>query len=648
VAFCAATWTTDPTRRCGADALDDGSDRCLAHHPERSELLAAIERTTPDTHVRVHLQRTEIDPALLETLLHIAADRDRLTGDGELELLCAGATFTGDTRITSPPVSTSWSFGGCSFLRAADFSGIVCRGLADFSAATFAGPTTFQGTTFAEPAQFTTAQFDADANFCGCTFRRRADFTAVHIAGLAQFDDATFFAGRFDRAEFVSESSFVGTTWARLDNDAVTFPGTCTFVGARFAAKTTFRNATFPCRGTDFTGAVFEAQASFEGATWPPDERRPRAKLLHPTQPNGFDRARFAGKAWFINLTVHNRISYIETTFERDVDFSGTDSDTEWLFERTSFGPSLTVPSLPAGAATILAEATWSTPASIHLANSALRLEGCDVDKPLTVTSRFDQATERRLAAQRRRRNDADRAHVDDGEAALAKLDAFIDCTVRSMVSIVGVDLTTTTFRRSSGLYQLRFTAVDWSTGGRPPRRIIADELPDAGIPDDELEDLYRQLRVGLEASKAAPAAADFYYGELEARRRQAQAGRRRGGPDHVDWYVLNAYRYLGGYGVRAMPPLLSFVAVVLATTVLLRVGTGLFVRDSFDGTIEGYRLDTLWGALAFVLRNSISLFSAPADGLTPGGAIMLIAERFAAVTLLALAVFAVRSRVAR
>jgi hypothetical protein len=45
--------------------------------------------------------------------------------------------------------------------------------------------------------------------------------------------------------------------------------------------------------------------------------------------------------------------------------------------------------------------------------------------------------------------------------------------------------------------------------------------------------------------------------------------------------------------------------------------------------TVDGYDLDRYADSLAFVAKNSISLFSAPTAGLTAAGTLILILERF-------------------
>jgi hypothetical protein len=206
----------------------------------------------------------------------------------------------------------------------------------------------------------------------------------------------------------------------------------------------------------------------------------------------------------------------------------------------------------------------------------------------------------------------------------------------------------------STGLDLVRFVGdPGWRRRWGHFRRIVADEVrsPSRGGRrrrsghDAAVEAIYRQLRVGLEASKAAPAAADFYIGELEARRRRAQWL-------SVDHWLLPLYRWAGGYGVRAAPPLVSLAVVVAGTAAVAdRFETAFVTADVEDGEtiVGGYRLDDYWQSLAFVARNSISLFTVPSsDELSAFATFLLIGERLTAVSLLALFVFALRSRVAR
>jgi hypothetical protein len=228
-------------------------------------------------------------------------------------------------------------------------------------------------------------------------------------------------------------------------------------------------------------------------------------------------------------------------------------------------------------------------------------------------------------------------------------LDEIRDCTILAPVTIKHLWLHETMFSGSSGLDQLRIYGIfTWQR--RHGRRMIADEAaiwehakrPRAHSMQPywaDIEVLYRQLRVGLESSKAAPAAADFYVGELNARR--------RAGAPIFDRVLLFVYRWVGGYCVRPVPPFLSLIVLVTCTALLFRYQGETLVRLP-DMQDEGYQLHRFWDSFALVARSSVSLFSAPTGGLTSAGTLVLIVERFAAVGLLAMVVFALRSRVHR
>jgi hypothetical protein len=90
----------------------------------------------------------------------------------------------------------------------------------------------------------------------------------------------------------------------------------------------------------------------------------------------------------------------------------------------------------------------------------------------------------------------------------------------------------------------------------RPPRPAEAAEV--AG--------LYRGLRKGLEDTKNEPAAADFYYGEMEMRRRASH---------EVERGLLTLYWAVSGYGLRAW-------RAIAALLVLLAVSAALFTQPGF------------------------------------------------------------------
>jgi hypothetical protein len=97
------------------------------------------------------------------------------------------------------------------------------------------------------------------------------------------------------------------------------------------------------------------------------------------------------------------------------------------------------------------------------------------------------------------------------------------------------------------------------------PRRWVVPWWPDwlGQRPDvlapGQIAALYRALRKGREDAKDEPGAADFYYGEMEMRRRA-----RRHSADNLDGQssaasrgrmergILTAYWLVSGYGLRA------------------------------------------------------------------------------------------------
>ena len=157
-----------------------------------------------------------------------------------------------------------------------------------------------------------------------------------------------------------------------------------------------------------------------------------------------------------------------------------------------------------------------------------------------------------------------------------------------------------------------------------------------------QVEAIYRQLRAALEASKAAPAAADFYYGEMEMRR---LASSRRG----VDRSLLALYKWTSGYGLRASRALVTYLVVLLGTTLLLRYETGWFVADpSAAAGSAGLSFTNFWDVLAISARSSVSFLSATTDGLTAAGTMLFILLRLLGPATVALTILALRAKVQR
>lgn len=92
--------------------------------------------------------------------------------------------------------------------------------------------------------------------------------------------------------------------------------------------------------------------------------------------------------------------------------------------------------------------------------------------------------------------------------------------------------------------------------------------------------------------------------------------------------------------------------AVRLVSGRCCRYGAVLLALEVVGGRRDSGRptawLGTLLDSLALVARSSMSLFAAPSDGLSATGTVVLVGERFVAISLLARPVAALRSRAHR
>lgn len=228
-----------------------------------------------------------------------------------------------------------------------------------------------------------------------------------------------------------------------------------------------------------------------------------------------------------------------------------------------------------------------------------------------------------------------------------------------------GVDIGACRMSQATGLERLHVVASDpgWRIFRR--RRVTADELesvrPTAsadlpptprdtsgeGIREMDVnaktvEGIYRQLRSALEAAKAYPDAADFYYGEMEMRR---LAARRLS----VERAVLAAYKLVAGYGVRASRALATYLLAVVLVALGFRYGTDWFVADPAKvAGSTGLRFGAFWDCVAIAAKNSVTFFGGISEGLTAAGTALMFLLRLVGPASFALIILALRSRVYR
>ncbi|MFF3751718.1 hypothetical protein ACFYYH_14850 [Streptomyces sp. NPDC002018] len=174
---------------------------------------------------------------------------------------------------------------------------------------------------------------------------------------------------------------------------------------------------------------------------------------------------------------------------------------------------------------------------------------------------------------------------------------------------------------------------------------------------------MYRALRKAFEDSKDEPGAADFYYGEMEMRRRG------RAGTTRAERGLLHGYWLLSGYGLRASRAL-GWLASTMLITVVLLMGVGLpkdNPKQEATGTVPPgggkvtFEIDKAdpqnptgpkftgkrFEKSLNVTLNSVVFHSSGQD-LTTVGTNVEMTSRLTEPVLLGLAVLAVRNRVKR
>jgi hypothetical protein len=157
-----------------------------------------------------------------------------------------------------------------------------------------------------------------------------------------------------------------------------------------------------------------------------------------------------------------------------------------------------------------------------------------------------------------------------------------------------------------------------------------------------QIAGLYRALRKGREDGKDEPGAADFYYGEMEMRRRArpggnpgSQSGAAARG--RVERGILTAYWLVSGYGLRAW----RAVAWLAAASALLAVAFHLV------GFASPPRPVSYWTSLLYAFRANLSLTDDQVT-LTAWGQLLQAVLRLTGPVLLGLALLALRGRVKR
>ncbi|MEV6730752.1 pentapeptide repeat-containing protein [Streptomyces sp. NPDC051364] len=636
-----------------------GRTACLAHigARERESFLASLVPGADIDHRGTPVTKILLD-ALLQALRHPAT--------GPVRIGCAqfdGARFTGKA-----------DFGGARFGGEASFDGATFTGETRFTGAKFTGAARFRGTMFNGDARF-----NGDSRFSGARFADIAFFQEARFGGEAQFNDVAFTGtAGFGEATFAGK---VGFMRARFNGDA--WFGSATFNGGAAFSATFNGDARFP-------SVTFNGDAWFGGATF-----------AHKAV---FDKVTFNGDARFGRATFHSDARFGRATFHSDAQFGDAKCNGDAEFGEATFAVLSDLGPLLCTGRVDLEGAVFKVPVTVEIAapqvncrrtwwmsTAALRLRYATVDLADAVLSSPVAVSAHPTAFT----NPGGLAIHED---LLAGADRGVRVTsVRGVdaahLVLTDTDLSACRFSGAFHLDQLRlegdctFAPVPTGHHIRPPfrwtrRRTLAEEHHwradqtasdpgpprgwSPGSPSDHVPQpagvaaTYRQLRKALEDSKNEPGAADFYYGEMEMRRRD------RTGTTTVERGLIRAYWLLSGYGLRASRALywlgltmsgtvLTLMLWGLPTTVPLPSATGTITGDTIslntnrpDLSLAGDRWTLQRADRAVRVSVNAVVFRTSGQNLTHAGIYIEMLSRIIEPILLALAVLAVRERVKR
>ena len=463
----------------------------------------------------------------------------------------------------------------------------------DATRANFTEKAGFRGAAFMQEASFSEATFTQDAWFSEATFTRHASFESATFLGPAWFD----------RAAFTQHAWFYKATYAK---DAW-------FYKTTFNQNAIFREATFTGHAR-FNEATFTQNAIFREATFTQDAWFSEARV---TGDGLFRAATFARKASFDSAIVHH-LNFSECIFHsaelgtfaaETVRLDNAKFRTRTRFtalckslhmEHTQFdegghlqirGARIEFPS-----AEFLARTIITDPGEASFVDEFFSTPEEDVDDRLVQVPKALPDTKMSIRAiSLSSPEETPDSELVQALKALRRTKASItdlrSANVTDMV-LSSINLTECRFLGAHGLDTLRIdSSCDMRSSEDLPerwpmrnsrRKIIVEELnfrkpnhhtPVTPMPNTaagnrtlqestsakalDIATIYRDLRRGLETSKNEPGAADFYYGEMEMRRRSTDT-------PWAERFLLWLYWAVSGYGLRALRAF-GMVAVVIA-----------------------------------------------------------------------------------
>lgn len=540
---------------------------CIAHLFERERSASVAAAGAAEVNLRDAQLRAETLAALLRFL---ASDGAGMEGVVQGRVSLAKARIAGDLRISGVRFADVFDFSGvavvggcmldhCIFLDRAHFNNASIR-----SRPAFPTSVSFVGTRFEGPAFFT-----------GCRFR-----------------SATFFSG----TSFGSEASFYGSAFEDgCDFEKAAFQGDVDFSRCLFAsAKAWAPAASFA--GVSFESALTSRDTTFAGIA-------------------SFSRARFNGTVVLEAPVIRSEMSFADAVFQ-DTAHLGPMLVGSLDLSGASF---VSRPVVEASAGRVRC---WNTQfakgGDLRLRWAAVELDGVRATGPTTISTapplvgsngkalygpRIETVSGRPpmalldegdLMSMRRVGHDGAESVSDPRPIILSVRDGQVDQCLFS-----GVDLSACQFDGAHGLSDMRIEGEDvfsyvprdvrfWRTrrriveaegalrgtkgssswdNPRSSRRVWyeGDRKSQREVTPEGVAGVYRQLRAGLEDAKAYSSASDFYYGEMEMRR--------RGAPSLTERATIWLYWAVAGYGLRAWRPFFLLCISLIAAAIIFHNG---------------------------------------------------------------------------
>jgi hypothetical protein len=578
------------------------------------------------------------------------------------------ATFSGDARFNGVAFTGAARFADAAFSGAVRFDDAAFSSDAVFSRATFSGAAGFLKATFSGAARFADAAFSGAAGFSDAAFTGAAVFNDAAFSGAAEFLKATFSGyAEFLRAAFSGDATFVAAAFSGDTRfERATFSGDAKFDGATFSSDADFSYAAFS-GAAGFSDAAFSGAAGFSGATF--------SNLA------GFLRTTFSGDAWFGDVAFGGAADFAGAAFRGRAEFSNTG------FERArEFGPLLAYRGLVLDDADFMQQVRIEVsatgvccrrarfPAGVQFRLRWARVVLDDTDFPapsllsgvprlayedLRLPSEVLTARDERIARAWRRLLGGE---ISEQPQLLSLRRANV-----AGLGLSNVTLADCRFAGAHNLDMLRLEAsVAFAAAPAPlgrlsweGRQVIAEERawracrrhrwgwsapswpgwagdPPGVLDAGQIAGLYRALRKGREDTKDEPGAADFYYGEMEMRRRTRQitetASRGR-----AERGLLTAYWLVSGYSLRVWRALAWLTMI-----------TALFaVAFHLVGFAKPPQPVSYWTSLLYAFRATLSLTDSNIQ-LTAWGQLLQGLLRLTGPVLLGFALLALRGRVKR